>query len=147
MQTCILGDFMPLRLQLETGEVKEYSTWQIESHGGGYLLCEYRTLCGLHTSGKPELGSGCSHLGCAKSVLDGAASRMLVWLVMAFVGPFVVIGEIEGESFIVSSLIAASVFVLGISVSIDSYLDYRIYRELREFELNGTVNGIEAREI
>lgn len=141
---------MALRIQLKNGQVKDYKTW-FESTDDYQTI--YRTECKMKFSGIPRELDGCNHIECAmKSANWGKEEKKERSRAFAFIGLFwIIVGftEIFEFDWWAGLMFAAIPMIFG-SYDYYQYInedDSKEYKELIEFRDNGTINGIEARQI
>ena len=136
---------MAVRLQLENGEIKEYSTWCYDASPE----CPkplYYTKCGIETKEWDKSG-GCDHLDCA---LEAEKHGVMV---LTFVGAFFIpimfiISYYETRNIAESASEAIDFLIfcgiLGLPVAL---LSLKPWLELKEFKNHGTIGGIKARKL
>jgi len=148
---------MSVRLQLENGEVREYTTWGPGGEWYHDYPTRYETMCGMRCYEETDEGPGCDHIDCAIAANRNNRFLFLPFTFMpAIIGVYVVFdavillidGSYDGVSDLLVPLGFGGFFLLfGISGIFAWYCDYKTGRELVEFRDRGTVNGIRAEQI
>lgn len=138
---------MALRLQLETGLVKEYCTsYPVEEP----ICCDstYKTICGMTWVGRSVLNGGCDHIECALKVCSSNIATYGVLGVINSTGIilFPLASRAHGDTWLgifIGMLCLAFVLFFGWKY----YVNSESRKELNEYQYYGTINGIKARQI
>jgi len=150
---------MSVRLQLETGEVRDYRTWRevIGSYSEGVYETKYVTSCGAIWNEKPSSSAGCDHLGCAIVVAEEPIKLFKVVLSMAVSGTLIglyflwpedlSIPSVVGMVFMGMMLLSGALAWIFISTFMLDWPGYEENKELIEFRSHGTINGVRAHQI
>jgi len=137
---------MAVRLQLESGEIKEYSSWCYDTSPECPGPFMYYTKCGIKTKEWKKSG-GCDHFDCA---LEAVKQGVMVFTVLgAFFIPIMFIVsyyETRNLAESVSGAIDFLIFwgILGLPVAL---LSLKPWLELKEFINHGTIGGKKARKL
>lgn len=136
---------MSVRIQLENGKIKEYSTFWDDSSGEPGPV-NYYSKCGLKWDNWPGKSGGCEHIDCAIAVIDTNNKRFsIVWAIT--LGLMVIITLYSGGD----SEDWGSIFffwtITGMLFLLFIWIGNRDKRQLKEFENYGTVNGLMGRKL
>lgn len=137
---------MAVRLQLENGEIKEYSTfcYGMSPEFSGPSI--YYTKCGIQTK-EWENSGGCDHLDCA---LEAVKHGVMIFTVLgAFFIPIMFIASYYETRNLLESISETIDFLIlwGILGSPVALLSLKPWLELNEFVNHGTIRGIKARKL
>lgn len=149
---------MAVRLQLDSGEVKEYRTWHEQVvHTDPPAMVSYFTKCGLkwNLNERPSFNEGCDHLDCAiYAATDGPnedrkAEAMLILFIGAAFFIYGLFWDKDSDEFFYH--VGLFFFLVGVFVYLLVYLfslrDNKKGRELKEFRDHRTINGVKAEQI
>ncbi|MDF0590688.1 hypothetical protein [Candidatus Methanocrinis natronophilus] len=136
---------MTVRLKLENGEIKEYQTLHMEYWGDGYS--NYLTKCGMRWSGGSSMPwsyikDGCDHLDCAIH-MSGCGPKDAKYLLLIFLAISLGLLKIGWIGVFGSFFLILTGFLCYMLSRFETTKD----RELKEFKMHGTVNGIRAHHI
>lgn len=147
---------MALRLQLEDGTIKEYSTWYPIYYGQGEGKPHaYGTKCGIRWNQEPDRSDGCGHVDCALRACGGGIfSGIIIALFFtgfAAFGLYIMIQE-GGYAWIILLIPAIASIAFSYSMIKHSWknqkiLNQKILDEIWEFRDYGTINGLKAQMI
>jgi len=140
---------MAIRLVLDNGAVKEYSTHYTKEHGRECSYYTYHTFCGLNWQEKPKPLETCNHLECAieaanRDVFEGSVSALVMTVLTAL---FLSGGVLRLQGSLLSVMIAGFFLISSIGIVIITVINLKKDLELKEFLNHSTVNGIRARTL
>ena len=140
---------MAVRLYLDTGKIKEYSTYYGINSGGESGITTYTTKCGMTWDKDPGPYGDCNHLDCAiyaaEDAASGGVSATVFLLVIVFAG--LSSAHMDLWDGLIGLFFAIFFAILCILIIHGTVKSSQESRELKEFRDKGTVNGIRARQL
>lgn len=134
---------MVVRLCTEDGKTWIYKTHQ-EKEGGEYKPSSYFTKCGLEWKKEPENYLTCDHIDCAIDAQRRFAGQngLIILLILLYIICYFFESIKERE---IITLLIVGIVILGGLFSILYLFKYdKKLRQLTEYNLRGTINGMSA---
>jgi hypothetical protein len=136
---------MSVRIQLENGKIKEYSTYWDDSTGESGST-SYYSKCGLKWDKWPGKSGGCDHIDCAIRVTKTNTTRLsgvsAMYICMLIASIWFSGGDHNDWGYVWFS----GAF-LGIFYIIYFWDSNKAKRELSEFRDQGTIHGINGKQL
>jgi len=141
------GVKVSVRLELDNGNVKEYTTmWTNYGSEGYYPEKPYHTKCGLSFKKYPEDGA-CDHLECAISAARDEAIYPIGMYCM-FSIMMIAAGWYEKGDLLDGIQDSRGILIIcGPILGLFSLISFRRWMELREYRDRGTIHGRKARKL